>query len=108
MAGRYVGLGIGRRCSLATLSQARFAIYKGRPVPSTYLIFQPEDATKRPSHGLTDDDGRFTLTNRKSLTGVYLGSNTVSLRYYQRADEEMGKTPPKAPMELKAVSARYA
>jgi hypothetical protein len=82
--------------------------YKGQPVPSTYVVFQPEDVTKRPSHGLTDDDGRFTLTNSKSLTGVYLGPNTVSLRYHQTADEEMGKTPPKASKELKAVIARYA
>jgi hypothetical protein len=52
--------------------------YKGQPIPSTYVVFQPEDVTKRPSHGLTDDDGRFTLTNSKSLTGVYLGPNTVS------------------------------
>src|SRR5262245_50584957 len=65
--------------------------YKGQPVPSTYVVFQPEDATKRASHGLTDEDGRFTLTNSKTLTGVYPGPNTVSLRYYVSADEEMGK-----------------
>ena len=81
--------------------------YKGQPIPSTYVVFQPEDATKRPSHGLTDDDGRFTLTNSKSLTGVYLGPNTGSLRYHLTADEEMGKTPPKASKELKSVIAKY-
>ena len=82
--------------------------YKGQPVPSTYVVFQPEDATKRPSHGLTDDDGRFTLTNSKTLTGVYLGPTTVSLRYYVSVDEETGKSPPKASKEMKSVIAKYA
>jgi hypothetical protein len=82
--------------------------YKGQPVPSTYVVFQPEDTSKRPSHGLTDDDGYFTLTNSRSATGVYLGPCTVSLRYHVSADEETGKVPPKASKELKAVIAKYA
>jgi hypothetical protein len=96
-------------CNRSGLANATGRLtYKGQPVPSTYVVFQPEDTTKRASHGLTDDDGRFTLTNSKSLTGVYLGPNTVSLRYHLTADEEMGKMPPKASKELKAVIARYA
>jgi hypothetical protein len=81
--------------------------YKGQPVPSTYVIFQPEDPAKRASHGLTDDDGRFNMTNSRSDKGVYCGLCTVVLKYHVSSEEEMGKTPPKASKELKAVIARY-
>ena len=81
--------------------------YKGRPVPSTYVTFQPEEEGKRASHGLTDDDGRFNMTNSRSDKGVYCGLCTVVLKYHVSSEEEMGKTPPKASKELKAVIARY-
>ncbi len=34
--------------------------YKGEPVPSTEVYFQPDDGS-RTSIGKTDDDGRFSL-----------------------------------------------
>src|SRR5207237_1175508 len=81
--------------------------YKGQPVPSTYVIFHPDEPGKRDSHGLTDDNGNFVLTYSKSEKGVLRGKHTVVLKYYVSADEETGKTPPKASKELKAVIARY-
>jgi hypothetical protein len=81
--------------------------YRGRPVPSTYLTFHPDDKHKRPSHALTDDDGRFTVTNSRSDVGLFPGRHTVSLRYFPSNEEELGQAPPKAPKDLKAVLARY-
>jgi hypothetical protein len=81
--------------------------YKGQPVPSTILTFHPDDKHKRPSHALTDDDGNFTVTNSRTEVGIVLGRHTVSLRYYPSNDEELGKAPPKASKQLKAVIARY-
>jgi len=37
--------------------------YKGEPVPSTTVKFCPDEEGKRPSQGVTDDQGNFTLTN---------------------------------------------
>src|SRR5437870_4417057 len=65
--------------------------YKGRPVPSTYVVFQPEDLGKRASRGLTDDDGNFKLTNSRTDTGVLPGKHIVYVQYYISVDEELGK-----------------
>jgi hypothetical protein len=81
--------------------------YRGRPVPSTYLTFYPDDKNKRPSHALTDDSGNFTVTNSRSEVGLFLGRHTVALRYHLSNEEELGQAPPKAPKELKAVISRY-
>jgi hypothetical protein len=81
--------------------------YKGRPVPSTYLTFHPDDIHKRPSHALTDDDGNFTVTNSRTEVGLVPGRHTVSLRYFPSGPEDLGQAPPKASKELKAVIARY-
>jgi hypothetical protein len=82
--------------------------YKGQPVPSTYVVFQPEEEGKRASRGVTDDNGHFMLTNSKSDTGALRGRYTVVLQYHMTAEEETGHIPPKAPKELKAVIARYS
>jgi len=82
--------------------------YKGQPVPSTYVIFQPDEEGKRASRGVTDDDGRFMLTTSKSDVGALRGRHTVFLKYHLTAEEEMGHTPPKASKELRAVIAKYA
>jgi len=95
-------------CSRSGLMSASGRLmYKGQPVPSTYVIFQPEEEGKRASRGLTDDKGNFTLTNSRTETGVLAGRHTVFLKYYVNADEEEHKIQPKASRELKAVIARY-
>ena|SRR2546421_11045749 len=81
--------------------------YKGQPVPSTYVIFNPEEEGKRASRGVTDDDGNFMLTHSKSNTGALRGRHTVTLQYHLITEEEIGHIPPKASKELKAVIARY-
>src|SRR5205807_7981047 len=80
--------------------------YKGQPVPSTRVYFQPEDGSRR-STGLTDDNGNFTLQFSRTETGVKLGRHTVFLKYEVSVDEELRKIEPKASKELKAVIAKY-
>jgi hypothetical protein len=81
--------------------------YKGQPVPSTYVMFLPEEEGKRTSQGVTDDNGNFRLVNSRSATGVLLGRHTVVLKYHLTTDEELHKIPPKASKELKAIIAKY-
>jgi hypothetical protein len=81
--------------------------FKGQPVPNTYVVFQPDEPGKRPSRGLTDDDGRFTLVFSKSEVGVLRGHHTVFLEYHVSAAEQSGDSPSKLSNELKAVVAQY-
>src|SRR5262245_57849495 len=81
--------------------------YKGQPVPSTYVTFQPEEPGKRASHGLTDDNGNFKLSFSRTETGVLSGRHAVVLKYYVSADEELHKTPSKASKEMKEGIAKY-
>jgi hypothetical protein len=81
--------------------------YKGRPVPSTYVTFQPAEVGKRASHGLTDDDGNFRLTYSSTEVGAVPGRHTVCLRYRVSAEEEMNEAPPRVSRDLKAVISRY-
>jgi hypothetical protein len=81
--------------------------YKGQPVPSTYVHFWPEEEGKRESTGLTDDNGNFKLEFSRTEEGVLRGKHIVYLHYYVDVDEELGRRPPKASKELKAVIAKY-
>src|SRR5258707_13261593 len=95
-------------CSRSPLVQAKGRLtYKGKPVPSTYVIFHPVEEGKRESHGLTDDDGNFVLTFSRTEEGVYPGKHIVHLRYNVSAEEELGEVPPKANKALKAVISKY-
>jgi hypothetical protein len=81
--------------------------YKGEPVPSTTVKFCPDEEGKRPSQGVTDDQGNFTPTNSITEKGALRGKHTVVLKYHLGADEEMGKVAPRASRELKEIIARY-
>jgi hypothetical protein len=74
--------------------------YKGQPVPHTYVIFQPAEAGKRASRGLTDDNGHFTLTNSREASGALLGRHTVTIASHHTTDPNLLK-------EMKAVFAKY-
>jgi hypothetical protein len=80
--------------------------YQGRPVPSTLVTFQPADGS-RPSKGVTDDDGRFTLRYSRTEAGASRGKCTAFLTYVVSNEEELHQAPPKASKELKEVIARY-
>jgi hypothetical protein len=107
MAALVLGM-VGSGCSRSGLVNATGRLtYKGQPVPSTYVTFQPEEEGKRASHGLTDDDGSFKLTNSRTETGVLLGRHTVFLKYYVSTDEELHNIPPKASKELRTIISKY-
>ena len=79
--------------------------YKGEPVPSTEVVFMPEDGSRR-CIGRTDDDGRFTLRHSNSESGAPRGKYKVILKYAPSGAEESHEIPPKASKELKEVIAR--
>ncbi len=108
LAAALAGVLAAAGCSGPLVTVTGRLTYKGQPVPSTYVIFQPEEEGKRASRGITDDDGRFSLTNSKSDVGALRGRHTVYLKYHLTADEEMGKVPPKASKDLKAAIAKYS
>src|SRR5262249_27779478 len=94
-------------CGGPLVSASGRLTYKGQPVPSTYVHFQPQDERKRESTRVTDDDGNFKLSFSRTEEGVLRGHHTVFLTYYVNVDEELHKIPPKASKELKAVIAKY-
>jgi hypothetical protein len=81
--------------------------HQGKPVPSTLVTFQPDDGS-RPSKGVTDDNGNFTLRYSRTEGGVMRGHHTVYLTYVVSNEEELHQIEPKASKELRAVIARYA
>jgi hypothetical protein len=80
--------------------------YKGEPVPSTVITFLPDNGS-RPSKGLTDDDGHFTLRYSRDEDGATRGPCTVFLTYHVSNEEDLGQVAPKASEELKAVIGKY-
>jgi hypothetical protein len=99
-------LAVGGCNSSGLVSATGRLTYKGQPVPSTRVYFQPEDGSRR-STGLTDDSGNFTLQFSRTETGVKPGRHTIHLRYEPSAEEDLRKIPPKASKELQAVIAKY-
>jgi hypothetical protein len=81
--------------------------YRGEPVPNTLVTFSPEEEGQRPSHGLTNDNGDFTLNYSSTQLGAARGKYNVFLRYHPSSAEDTGQIAPKASKELKAVIARY-
>jgi len=53
-------------------------INKGKPVPNAYIDFVPEKG--RPSWGLTDEEGHFTLNYDRDHDGALVGRHQVSVR----------------------------
>jgi hypothetical protein len=81
--------------------------YKGQPVPSTYVTFSPADGS-RPSRGLTDASGNFSLRFTHREQGAVRGQHAVFLTYNPSGDEEIGKTAPRADKELQKVIAEFS
>ncbi len=93
-------------CSQSELVNATGRVtYQGKPVPNTYVTFLPIPEGKRPSRGVTDDNGDFALQFTRGQPGVVRGKHKVGLRYRTAADEEEGR--PRVSEELRSVIARY-
>jgi hypothetical protein len=77
--------------------------YKSQPVPYTVVKFVPDDGS-RPSEGMTDEQGNFTLQYSRTESGAPRGPGTVALEYGLTGEEG----PPKVPKEVQAVIKKYA
>lgn len=80
--------------------------YKGEPVPSTRVVFQPDDGS-RGSIGRTDDNGCFSLSYSRQENRIPRGPYTVTLKYAPSAEEETHQIPPKLSRELREVIAQH-
>lgn len=80
------------------------ATHKGQPVPNLLVTFQPVGG--RPSWGITDAQGKFTLEYTAKQKGAMVGTHSVSAVYRAATpdDEISGKglTP-----AVKAVQTKY-
>ena len=80
----------------------------GKPVANLHLNFLPDHG--RPSWGVTDEAGRYTLHYDRSQDGAVTGTHTVFVAFRPRdPGEEMamqqGKI--KMPQDLRAILAKY-
>ena len=62
--------------------------YKGRPVPKMDVVFNP-DGPGMVATGVTDDEGKFSLTSSQPNDGAKPGSYTVSLSPVQEGEIPM-------------------
>lgn len=80
------------------------ATHKGEPVPSLLITFMPDNG--RPSWGITDKDGRYSLEYDEQQKGAVVGMHTVSAKFRPNTpEEELGMVKPHP--ATKAVGAKY-
>jgi len=80
----------------------------GNPVSNIFLNFKPDEG--RPSWGITDDDGNFTLEYSRDQKGARVGTHTVWVAYKPKtAEEEMDLMTRRSrlPPELSAILRVY-
>ena len=78
--------------------------YKGKAVPNAIVDFMPESG--RPSWGLTDAQGRFTLEYDKDNKGVLVGKHKVSARIGPGGEKVPGERAP-IPKDLEGLFDKY-
>lgn len=80
--------------------------HNGKPVPSLTVHFIPE--TGRPSWGLTDENGRFTLEYDNKLQGALVGSHTIWVQWRPKSpQEEMNPKLSTRPADFPAIQGKY-
>jgi len=67
-------LGCGPKLPYDVVPFSGTVTYQGDPVPGLPIYFAPE--TGRPSNGLTDKDGKFTMIYTVKVDGVQTGKGT--------------------------------
>jgi hypothetical protein len=80
----------------------------GRPVPNLFLNFRP--ATGRPSWGITDEHGHYTLHYDKSHDGAVPGQHLVWVTFKPcdpREEKVMDQGQLKRPDHLPEILAKY-
>lgn len=82
--------------------------HQGKPVPNLTINFMP--TAGRPSWGMTDSDGRYTLHWDEDHDGAEVGPHMVSVAFVpgsQSSETGRAKTPPATPQEQKAITSKY-
>jgi hypothetical protein len=82
--------------------------YKGKPIPNLTINFIPEGG--RPSWGLTDSSGKYSLHWDEDYDGAEIGTHKVSVAFVpgsQGAEAGRAKTPPATPAEQAAITKKY-
>ncbi|WP_166825686.1 DUF4198 domain-containing protein [Thalassoroseus pseudoceratinae] len=98
LAGLLAGCGGGDLPSLAPV--AGKVTFNGKPLSGARVTFEPEEG--RPSYGMTDANGEFTVEYKPDVPGAKIGSHTVRIRT-GIADPDDSEAPP--PQET--IPARY-
>lgn len=79
----------------------------GKPVPKLTIFFMPE-AGGRPSWGLADEDGKFTLEYDDQTKGAMTGTHTVWVQWRPTSmQEELNPKKAGKPADLNAILAKY-
>lgn len=98
LVGLLAGCGGGDRPDLAPVSGK--VTLDGKPLDGARVIFEPEEG--RPSYGMTNESGEFTIEYATDVPGAVVGSHTVRIRTgIADADD------PEAPRPLETIPARY-
>ena len=79
----------------------------GKPLERASVLFQPEKGG-RPSFGVTDANGKFTLAYSMNEQGAEVGSATVKITTKLQAESADGDYRENAPRAAERVPARYS
>lgn len=78
----------------------------GQPLERASVFFQPEKG--RPSFGVTDASGNYSLNYSRDLRGAEVGAATVKISTGTQAEEDEGKVNKPGSIKGEKVPARYA
>jgi len=79
----------------------------GQPLPKASVLFQP-DKGGRPSFGVTNEEGGYTLAYSMNQSGAEVGPCTVKITTRLQAEDSTGEYKDNAPRAAEKVPARYA
>lgn len=82
--------------------------HQGKAIPNLTINFFPADG--RPSWGMTDANGYYTLHWDEDYDGAEIGTHQVSVAFVpgsQGAESGRTKTPPATPAEQASITSKY-
>ncbi|RMF39873.1 MAG: hypothetical protein D6753_12765 [Planctomycetota bacterium] len=75
--------------SLPTVPVTGKVLVDGQPMEGVSVVFNPVDASGRAASGVTDAEGKFTLTTEVNGDGALPGSYKVAISKYLVADDNL-------------------
>ena len=64
--------------------------YQDKPLANARVMFYPSNSSLQAAHGVTDEDGRFSLTTFNPNDGAGVGSYKVSIKKMEQGDDGDG------------------